>query len=86
MVDINFFGVLLDAATPEAAAALIAEPRDLALALGQVGEQPLAIECLIFEQMGSQVRALFKHGYFENAERLNLLLAGDAVVENAASL
>jgi hypothetical protein len=54
----------------------------LALQLGEVNEQPLAIECLIFEQMGSRVRALFKHGYFENAERLNLLLASDAVSEN----
>lgn len=85
VVDINFFGVLLEAGTPEAAAALMAEPRDLALQLGEVNEQPLAIECLMFEQMGSRVRALFKHGDFENAERLNLLLAGDAVVENAIS-
>lgn len=84
VVDINFFGVLLDAGTVEAAAALIAEPRDLALQLGEVNELPLSIECLIFEQVGGRVRALFKHGYFENAERLNLLLASDAVIENQA--
>ena len=85
VVDINFFGVLLEVGTVEAAAALMAEPRDLALQLGQVSEQPLAIECLIFEQQGSRVRALFKHGYFENAERLNQLLASEAVIENLAN-
>lgn len=82
VVDINFFGVLIDAGSFEAAAQLLAEPRDMALQLGEVSERPLAIECLIFEQQGSCVRALFKHGYFDNADRLNLLLASDAIIEN----
>lgn len=81
VVDINFFGVLMDAGSDEAAAALIAEPRNLALHVGDLNGEPLAIECLIFEQQGHCVRALFKHGSFDNAERLNQLLASDAVVE-----
>lgn len=84
VVDINFFGVLLDAGSEAAAAALMAEPRDLALQLGWVNDSPLAIECLMFEQQGSCVRALFKHGSFDNADRLNMLLASDAVLESVA--
>lgn len=33
-------------------------------------EGEFAIECLIFETSASGVRALFKHGSFENADRL----------------
>ncbi|PWF32252.1 alpha/beta hydrolase, partial [Yersinia pestis] len=44
-------------------------PRDLALHLeDEAGE--FQIECLIFEQDDTQLRALFKHGSFEVAERL----------------
>lgn len=33
-------------------------------------EGSFGIECLIFESQGQQLRALFKHGSFEVAERL----------------
>ncbi|MEC7120299.1 MAG: alpha/beta hydrolase [Pseudomonadota bacterium] len=82
VVDISFFGVLLDAGSEQAAAALLAEPRDMALQLGEVDGEALVIECLIFEQHGQQVRALLKHGSFDNADHLHRLLASDAVLEN----
>ncbi len=68
IVDINFFGVLLDMNEGDAERA--AEfPRDLALHLeDEQGE--FKIECLIFEHDDHHVRALFKHGSFEIAERL----------------
>ena len=51
------------------AAQAIAYPRDLALHLeDEQGE--FRIECLLFEQADTQLRALFKHGSFEVAERL----------------
>ena len=104
VVDLNFFGVLLECDSPEAAAQLMAEPRNMALQLGnkipkadqaQTSEptettsepaeshEPLALECLIFEQQGNRVRALFKHGNFDNAEALKALLASDQIVENS---
>ncbi len=43
--------------------------RDMALEL-QDEEGSFSIECLIFESQGQQLRALFKHGSFEVAERL----------------
>jgi len=53
----------------EQAVCATAYPRDLALHLeDEVGE--FQIECLIFEQDDTQLRALFKHGSFEVAERL----------------
>ena len=68
IIDMNFFGVLLelDAGQTECAAAY---PRDLALHLEDENGE-FKIECLIFEQDETQVRALFKHGSFEVAERL----------------
>lgn len=68
IVDLSFFGVLLelDAGLTHQAAAY---PRDLALHLeDEDGE--FKMECLIFEHDDSQLRALFKHGSFELAERL----------------
>ncbi len=68
IVDMNFFGVLLELDVEQAVCAA-AYPRDLALHLeDEVGE--FQIECLIFEQDDTQLRALFKHGSFEVAERL----------------
>lgn len=68
IVDMNFFGVLLELDVEQAVCAT-AYPRDLALHLeDEVGE--FQIECLIFEQDDTQLRALFKHGSFEVAERL----------------
>ena len=43
--------------------------RDLALHL-EDEEGEFKVECLIFEATDQGVRALFKHGYFEVADRL----------------
>ena len=68
IVDMNFFGVLLELDV-EWAVCAATYPRDLALHLeDEAGE--FQIECLIFEQDDTQLRALFKHGSFEVAERL----------------
>lgn len=66
--DLNYFGLSM---TISAEDAVFAEnnPRDLALILNdEHGE--FAIECLIFETSENHIRALFKHGSFENADRL----------------
>ena len=68
IIDLNFFGVLLQMDHQKGG---VAEqyPRDLALHLeDELGS--FKIECLIFEREGDQIRALFKHGSFEVAERL----------------
>lgn len=49
-------------------------PRDLALHL-EDEEGRFAIECLIFEATEQGIRALFKHGSFELADRLNRFIA-----------
>ena len=69
IVDLNFFGVLLDFENAALAAQAAQYERDLALEL-QDEEGSFGIECLIFESQGQQLRALFKHGSFEVAERL----------------
>ncbi|ALD01859.1 hydrolase [Acinetobacter sp. TTH0-4] len=68
IVDLNFFGVLLSF-TEGLTAKAEQYPRDLALQL-EDEEGPFKIECLIFEVSSTQIRALFKHGSFELAERL----------------
>lgn len=80
VVDINFFGVLIETGSVEMAQKLLAQPRDMQLCLTDVEGQELALECLIFEAQGQRVRALFKHGNFENATRLQDLLKSDAVI------
>lgn len=68
VVNINFFGVLLEL-DPNMGAIAAQYPRDLALHLeDEQGE--FQIECLIFEHKNDHVRALFKHGSFDIAERL----------------
>ena len=68
IIDLNFFGVLLEFA--EGLTAKVEQyPRDLALHL-EDEEGQFKIECLIFEVDATQIRALFKHGSFEVAERL----------------
>ncbi|MEN8358424.1 alpha/beta hydrolase [Acinetobacter towneri] len=69
IVDLNFFGVLLDFENAALAAQAAQFERDMALEL-QDEEGSFSIECLIFESQGRQLRALFKHGSFEVAERL----------------
>lgn len=69
IVDLNFFAVLLDFENAALAAQAAQFERDMALEL-QDEEGSFSIECLIFESQGQQLRALFKHGSFEVAERL----------------
>ena len=69
IVDLNFFGVLLNFENAALAAQAAQFERDMALEL-QDEEGSFSIECLIFESQGQQLRALFKHGSFEVAERL----------------
>src|SRR5690606_29948281 len=68
IVDLSFFGVLLELEEAQVQKA-IQYPRDLALHL-EDEEGEFKIECLIFEHDDTQVRALFKHGSFEVADRL----------------
>ena len=69
IVDLNFFGVLLNFENAALVAQAAQFERDMALEL-QDEEGSFSIECLIFESQGQQLRALFKHGSFEVAERL----------------
>lgn len=79
VLDINFFGVLIDAGSMEMAQQLLSQPRDMRLCLTDREGQELGLECLMFEAQGQCVRALFKHGNFDNAARLQALLKSDAV-------
>ncbi|MCJ8161063.1 alpha/beta fold hydrolase [Acinetobacter zhairhuonensis] len=68
IVDLNFFGLMLKFHHQDSQR--VAEyPRDLALHLKDE-EGEFSIECLIFEAGETHVRALFKHGSFDVAERL----------------
>lgn len=67
--DMNYFGVLLQVQEAGRAQLAAQHPRDLALHLADE-EGSFKIECLIFENSAHQLRALFKHGSFELAERL----------------
>ncbi|WP_180032096.1 MULTISPECIES: alpha/beta fold hydrolase [unclassified Acinetobacter] len=81
IVDMNFFGVLLElepGLTDQAAA----YPRDLALHL-EDEEGEFKIECLIFEHDGTQLRALFKHGSFDVAERLLRFVQKEKAIQQA---
>ncbi|MGE8649783.1 MAG: alpha/beta fold hydrolase, partial [Acinetobacter sp.] len=81
IVDMNFFGVLLElepGLTDQAAA----YPRDLALHL-EDEEGEFKIECLIFEHDGTQLRALFKHGSFDVAERLLRFVQKEKALQQA---
>ena len=69
VVDLNYFGLLMKLQHPNDETFVDSQPRDLALNLHD-DEGDFAIECLIFETSALGVRALFKHGSFENADRL----------------
>lgn len=69
IVDLNFFGVLMDSLDLHLTDELERNPRDMALVLhDDLGE--FRIECLIFEMQDHTIRALFKHGNFQIADRL----------------
>ena len=69
VVDLNYFGLLMKLQHPNDETFVDSQPRDLALNLHD-DEGDFAIECLIFDPSALGVRALFKHGSFENADRL----------------
>jgi len=74
VVDLNYFGLLMRLDHQQDLAFVNQHTRDLALNLSD-DEGEFAIECLIFETSVAGVRALFKHGSFENADRLLRFIA-----------
>lgn len=75
ITDINYFGVLLKASSDDLDF-IHQHSRDLALHLtDEAGE--FKVECLIFEANEQGVRALFKHGYFDVADRLLKFIASE---------
>lgn len=75
IMNINFFGVLLEVKEPEKTQDVARYARDMALHL-QDEQGDFAIECLIFEMKENQLRILFKHGSFDVADRLLHYIAG----------
>ena len=69
MVDINYFGVCFHLKHMQDMAFVQQHPRDLALHLSDENGE-FKVECLIFEANEQGIRALFKHGYFDVADRL----------------
>lgn len=74
IVDVTFFGMYLKLDDVAQLEFVNEHPRDLALHLEEE-EGAFSIECLIFEATEQGVRALFKHGSFELADRLSRFIA-----------
>ncbi|OCY49727.1 MULTISPECIES: alpha/beta hydrolase [Acinetobacter] len=74
IVDVTFFGMYLKMDDISQLDFVNNHPRDLALHL-EDEEGPFSIECLIFEATEQGIRALFKHGSFELADRLSRFIA-----------
>lgn len=74
IVDVTFFGMYLKMDDVSQLDFVNDHPRDLALHL-EDEEGPFSIECLIFEATEQGIRALFKHGSFELADRLSRFIA-----------
>ncbi|MDO7499659.1 alpha/beta hydrolase [Acinetobacter baumannii] len=74
IVDVTFFGMYLKLDDVAQLEFVNEHPRDLALHL-EDEEGAFSIECLIFEATEQGVRALFKHGSFELADRLSRFIA-----------
>ncbi|MNR94084.1 2-succinyl-6-hydroxy-2,4-cyclohexadiene-1-carboxylate synthase [compost metagenome] len=70
IVDVTFFGMYLKMDDVSKLDFVNEHPRDLALHL-EDEEGTFSIECLIFESTEQGIRALFKHGSFELADRLS---------------
>ncbi|WP_289340431.1 alpha/beta fold hydrolase [Acinetobacter baumannii] len=70
IVDVTFFGMYLKLDDVTQLDFVNGHPRDLTLHL-EDEEGPFSIECLIFEATEQGIRALFKHGSFELADRLS---------------
>ncbi len=69
IININYFGVLFELEHISQLDFVRQHARDLALHLSDA-EGEFKVECLIFDAEQQGVRALFKHGYFEVADRL----------------
>ncbi|QXB47960.1 alpha/beta fold hydrolase [Acinetobacter seifertii] len=74
IADVTFFGMYLKLDDVIQLDFVNEHPRDLALHL-EDEEGPFSIECLIFEATEQGIRALFKHGSFELADRLSRFIA-----------
>lgn len=74
IVDVTFFGMYLKMDDVSKLDFVNEHPRDLALHL-EDEEGTFSIECLIFESTEQGIRALFKHGSFELADRLSRFIA-----------
>lgn len=70
IADVTFFGMYLKLDDVTQLDFVNEHPRDLALHL-EDEEGAFSIECLIFEATEQGIRALFKHGSFELADRLS---------------
>lgn len=81
IVDLNYFGLLMKLNDHNDLSFVNAQPRDLALNLSD-DEGEFAIECLIFETSEQGVRALFKHGCFDHADRLLRFIARQTQEQN----
>ncbi|NNP73153.1 hydrolase [Acinetobacter defluvii] len=73
--DLNYFGLSMTLSAEDVQVAA-EHTRDLALILNDE-QGDFAIECLIFETGKKHIRALFKHGSFENADRLLKFIAAE---------
>lgn len=74
IADVTFFGMYLKLDDVTQLDFVNEHPRDLALHL-EDEEGTFSIECLIFEATEQGIRALFKHGSFELADRLSRFIA-----------
>lgn len=69
IIDINYFGVFMTIDDEHTLDFVHQHPRDLALHLSDA-EGMFTVECLIFDISQHGIRALFKHGSFNVADRL----------------
>lgn len=76
--DLNYFGLSMTLSAEDVQVAA-EHTRDLALILNDE-QGDFAIECLIFETDKNHIRALFKHGSFENADRLLKFIAAERAI------
>lgn len=80
--DINYFGVNLQLNDLNNLDFIHQNTRDLALHLSD-DDGEFKVECLIFEADQNGIRALFKHGYFDVADRLLKFIAAQrAMIED----
>lgn len=81
IIDINYFGVLFKLDDVSTLDFVAEHSRDLALHLTDA-EGEFSVECLIFDAEQHGVRALFKHGSFDVADRLLTFLQQQTVLDS----